>query len=142
MRRIVIAATLSSALLFAACGGGEAATTTAAAPEAPGVTLVSPRQAADVVAAAPDGLVVLDVRTAKEWEQFRLADSILVDIYEDDFADRIAELERNVPYVLYCNSGNRSAAASSLMRDLGFGEVYEIDGGIQAWLADGLPTIP
>lgn len=145
MRRIAIA-TLFAALLFAACGDDDAARSTTVAGTATetdvGVTLVSPAEAAAVVADSPDGLVVLDVRTPAEWEDFRLGDSILVDFYEPDFADRIAALDRNAPYVMYCRSGNRSATAARLMRDLGFTEVYEIAGGIQAWREAGLPTVP
>ena len=58
-----------------------------------------------------------------------------------DAADRIGELDRDLPYVLYCNSGNRSADAAQLMTDLGFSEVYEVDGGIQGWLGAGLPVV-
>lgn len=106
-----------------------------------GVQRVSPSQADAVIAADPDGLVVLDIRTPEEFDRVRLADAALIDFYEPDFAERVAELDRDVPYVLYCNSGNRTASAAQLMRDLGFAEVYEVDGGIQGWLAAGLPAV-
>ncbi|MCB0997352.1 MAG: redoxin domain-containing protein [Acidimicrobiales bacterium] len=113
----------------------------AAATDEPGVQLVSPEDAAAVIEAAPAGLVVLDIRTPEEYDEVHLADATLVDFYEDDFADRIGELDRDLPYVLYCNSGNRSADAAQLMRDLEFSEVYEVDGGIQGWLGAGLPVV-
>ena len=42
---------------------------------------------------------------------------------------------------MYCRSGNRSAGAREIMRDLGFEEVYEIDGGIADWVQAGLPIV-
>ena len=38
---------------------------------------------------------------------------------------------------MYCNSGNRSSNALPLMDSIGFDEVYELDGGIQAWYSSG-----
>ena len=48
-------------------------------------------------------------------------------------------LDLDVPYVMYCNSGNRSGNTLPLMDSIGFAEVYELDGGIQAWFSAGQP---
>jgi rhodanese-related sulfurtransferase len=40
---------------------------------------------------------------------------------------------------MYCNSGNRSANALPLMDQIGFKQVYEMEGGIVAWYQAGLP---
>ncbi len=61
----------------------------------------------------------------------------MIDFYRDDFADQLAELDKDVPYVVYCRSGNRSGQATSLMADLGFTDVAEVDGGIVAWANSG-----
>jgi rhodanese-related sulfurtransferase len=113
-----------------------------AAAEAPAAAtggLVDVSTAADILADAPDDLVVLDVRTPEEFAEGHVADSTLIDIYEADFADRIAALDPDVPYVVICRSGNRSSQAVALMRDLGFSDVTDVDGGILAWNAAGLP---
>ena len=52
----------------------------------------------------------------------------------------IPEVDPDVPYVLYCRSGNRSGQTLSLMDQLGFTDVVEVGGGIQAWEAAGLPV--
>jgi rhodanese-related sulfurtransferase len=85
------------------------------------------------------GLVVLDIRTPEEFNEARLADAIMVDFYADDFADQLDALDKDVPYVMYCRSGNRSSEAVTTMKDLGFVEVYEIDGGIVNWSERGYP---
>ncbi len=103
------------------------------------IELVSPAEAAQVIADDPAGLVVLDIRTPEEFAQARLADAALVDFYEDDFAAQLDTLDKDVPYVMYCNSGNRSSEAVDTMEDLGFVEVYAIDGGIVNWYDQGYP---
>ncbi len=130
MRRVLLLLAVVG-LVVSACGG---ATGTAGK-----VDLVTPAAASDVIAQAPEGLVVLDIRTPEEFTAGALPNAINLDFYAADFGDRLAELDPSVPYVMYCNSGNRSATAARMMEDLGFAEVYEIDGGIQAWARAGGP---
>jgi phage shock protein E len=103
------------------------------------IELVSPTDAAQVIADDPAGLVVLDIRTPQEFNEARLADAVMVDFYAEDFAAQLGTLDKDVPYVMYCNSGNRSSEAVKTMKDLGFVEVYEIDGGIVNWYEQDFP---
>ena len=103
------------------------------------IELVSPTEAAQVIADDPAGLVVLDIRTPQEFNEARLADAVMVDFYAEDFAAQLETLDKDVPYVMYCRTGNRSSDAVKTMKDLGFVEVYEIDGGIVNWYDQGLP---
>lgn len=113
------------------------------AAEATGLRTVSAVDGATLAADPPEGLVVLDIRTPAEFASGHLAHATMIDFYQADFADRLAQLDPNAPYLLYCNSGNRSAEALTMMSGLGFTDVTEIDGGIQAWLTNGLAvTIP
>ncbi len=105
------------------------------------IELVSPADAAQVIADDPAGLVVLDIRTPEEFNEARLADAIMVDFYADDFADQLDTLDKDVPYVMYCRTGNRSSDAVKTMKSLGFTEVYEIDGGIVNWYEQGYPVV-
>ena len=105
------------------------------------IELVSPEQAAEVIEDAPAGLVVLDIRTPEEYNEVRLDGAINVDYYATDFADQLDTLDKNNPYVMYCRSGNRSSDAVETMKDLGFTEVYEIDGGIVNWYESGFPVV-
>jgi rhodanese-related sulfurtransferase len=120
---------LLAAALLTACGS---ATDTIS-------ELVPPTEAAEVVAEQSD-VVVLDVRTPEEFADARIAGAINVDYYAADFRDQLDELDKEATYVLYCRSGNRSEDANRIMRDLGFAEVYEVDGGIVAWNGAGLPV--
>lgn len=107
---------------------------------APGVRVVSPADAAELLEADPERGVI-DVRTPAEFAEGHLEGAELIDVNDADFEQRIAELDHDQPYVLYCRSGNRSAAARQVMSDLGFGDVADVQGGIVAWAAEGLPVV-
>ena len=157
MRRTPVVALVAMALLVA-CGSDDSADDAAPAPETvgsvgdasvdvssddvtAGAVVVSPEEAAATIEAAPDGLVILDVRTPEEFAEARIEGATLLDFYRADFAERLAELDRDVPYVLYCRSGSRSDQAFALMRELGFTSVQDVDGGIVGWMDAGLPVV-
>mgnify|MGYP001827116529 CR=1 FL=1 len=122
---------LALLILVTACSSGSDTAT---------IELVSPEQAADVIGEDPAGLVVLDIRTPEEYAEARIADAINVDFYAPDFADQLDVLDKSDPYVMYCRTGNRSSEAIETMKELGFEEVYEIDGGIVSWYDSGYPV--
>jgi rhodanese-related sulfurtransferase len=128
--RSLLALILALSVLVTACSSST---------DTQSIQLVSPADAAQVIADDPAGLVILDIRTLDEFDEARLADAIMVDFYAADFADQLDALDKNVPYVMYCRTGNRSSDAVKTMKDLGFVEVYEIDGGIVNWFEQGYP---
>ena len=69
---------------------------------------------------------MLDVRTPEEFAEGHVEGATLIDFYEPDFAERIAALDRDATYVVYCRSGNRSATAATRMRAEG---LDVLDGG-------------
>jgi rhodanese-related sulfurtransferase len=81
--------------------------------------------------------VVLDVRTEQEYAEGHLKGAELIDLQAADFPQRIAELDKDATYAVYCRTGRRSAAAVQLMQQSGFTEVSDLDGGITAWAAQG-----
>ncbi len=102
---------------------------------------ISPQQASAVMAAPPADLVVLDVRTPEEYAEGHLDGAVLVDFYDADFADQLGQLDPEVPYLVYCRSGNRSGQTLTLMEQLGFSSASDVDGGIVAWQDAGLPVV-
>jgi phage shock protein E len=143
----VFAAAFSAALIVAACGGGSnggsSGTTTPPSQSVPaaGITLVSADQASATIATPPEDLVILDVRTPEEFAEGHIAGAVMINFYEADFADQLAGLDPDVPYVLYCRSGNRSGQTTAIMDELGFTSVQDVDGGAIAWGSAGLPLI-
>jgi rhodanese-related sulfurtransferase len=151
----VLAAALTASLTLAACGGSDDATATTEAPvaaveqstpdqptnAASGIQVVSATDAAATIDTAPADLVILDVRTPEEFAEGHIDGATMLDFYEPTFAEQLATLDPDVPYVLYCRSGNRSGQARSMMAELGFTTVDDIDGGILAWQSAGLPVV-
>jgi phage shock protein E len=86
-----------------------------------------------------DDLTIIDVRTPEEHAAGHVAGTELYDIQAPDFADRIAALDPEGAYLVYCRTGNRSAVAVQAMADLGFVEVYDA-GGFDDLAAAGAPT--
>lgn len=148
--RSLLPLTLVFLMLAGACGSDTSepaaggAQTDAADPveSSTGIRLVSPEAGAAILDESPPDLVVLDVRTPEEFADGHLADATMLDFYADDFADRLAELDPEVPYLIYCRSGNRSGQTRALMEDLGFTDVADVDGGILAWSDAGLMVTP
>jgi len=84
-------------------------------------------------------LEILDVRTVQEFAQGHLKGAINVPL--SDLPSRTGELEKNRLILVYCQSGNRSAQASSILVKAGFTDVYNMEGGIMAWTNSGYPTV-
>jgi rhodanese-related sulfurtransferase len=97
---------------------------------------VSPEELAEELddqspASAP--LFILDVRTPREWNETRIEGSVNIPL--NHLRTRIAEVPRNRLVIVHCASGYRSANAASLLRRHGFGDLADLAGGINAWLA-------
>jgi rhodanese-related sulfurtransferase len=151
--RHVLAAGVAALALgapLAACGGDDdaapvlaaeqpAAETPAASAEAPAYGLVTPQQAAEL--ATKDGITVIDVRTQEEYDEGHIDGATVIDFYAPDFADQVAQLDPEGEYLVYCRSGNRSGQAVAIMQQAGIDNIYDMDGGIVAYSAAGLPLV-
>jgi rhodanese-related sulfurtransferase len=105
-----------------------------------GIATVSVENAAAIAASPPADLVVLDVRTPEEFAAGHLDGAVQVDFYDEDFTEQLAALDPDVPYLVYCQSGNRSGQTLGIMDELGFSSAVDVDGGIVAWQGAGLPV--
>ena len=76
---------------------------------------------------------VIDVRTPEEYALGYIEGAILIDYKASDFQASISALNRNVTYLIYCRSGNRSGKASKVMDSLGFKNIYDLKGGYMNW---------
>jgi phage shock protein E len=85
--------------------------------------------------------VLLDVRTPQEMSQGFIEGAENVDFKSDDFRKKIAALDKNKTYFVYCASGIRSGKASLTMVEMGFKSVYTLRGGLNAWKEENLPLV-
>ncbi|MDX1284412.1 MAG: rhodanese-like domain-containing protein [Draconibacterium sp.] len=84
--------------------------------------------------------VILDVRTYGEWVGDHLEGSINRSTRDSDFEQQLDKLPKHKTFLIHCKSGGRSASAFAKMQNLGFAEVYEMKGGINAWKSRGYST--
>jgi rhodanese-related sulfurtransferase len=78
-----------------------------------------------------DGVRLVDVRTAGEFEMGHIPGALNVPVSE--LAAAAASWDTAEPVALYCATGSRSAEAASTLRSLGFETVYDLGGGIAVW---------
>src|SRR5438094_2247084 len=83
---------------------------------------------------------LIDVREPFEFEIARINGAKLIPLGE--IAERADELQREQPVVVHCHSGRRSAQAVRLLQQRGFANVYNLEGGIDAWSDLIDPSVP
>lgn len=86
-------------------------------------------------------VMVLDVRTPKEFKAGHLAGARAINFYDADFKDQVAGLDKTKTYIVFCAVGGRSAKACSIMAELGFQDVRNVEGGMKAWEKAGKKTV-
>jgi hydroxyacylglutathione hydrolase len=89
--------------------------------------------------AAPSHPVLVDVRTAREWGEAHVDGSLNLPLSQ--LSERLVELPRDRPLIVYCASGYRSSIATSLLRREGLPDVANLVGGLGAWDSARLPTV-
>ena len=74
-------------------------------------------------------VTVIDVRSAEEYAEGHLANSININVESDLFSAQIANLDKEKEYALYCRSGRRSTIAAYKMASLGFKAITNFNQG-------------
>jgi molybdopterin/thiamine biosynthesis adenylyltransferase/rhodanese-related sulfurtransferase len=83
---------------------------------------------------------LIDVREPFEYEIARIDGAKLIPLGE--ITERVDELQRDRPIVVHCHSGQRSAQAVRLLQQRDFADVYNLEGGIDAWSDQIDPSVP
>ncbi len=86
-----------------------------------------------------DGAQLFDVRAEHEWETGRIAGAAHLPLTE--LADRVGEVDKEHPVILYCRGGNRSTMATDALVAAGF-DAAKLSEGIVGWAEAGLPLEP
>lgn len=76
---------------------------------------------------------LVDVRTAREFNEGHIKKAKNIDFYSREFISEINKLKKNQPVYLYCRSGARSRHAANKMDKMDFVEVYDLKGGYVNW---------
>ncbi|UJA19535.1 rhodanese-like domain-containing protein [Thermoleophilia bacterium SCSIO 60948] len=100
-------------------------------------TDVGPEQARELVESGE--ALIVDVRQPEEWDAGRIPGSTHIEMNE--LSGRAGELPSERTVIFACKSGSRSSLAVQAFREAGY-DARNLDGGITAWAADGLPLEP
>ena len=98
---------------------------------------LSPARVAELLR---DGAQLVDVREPYERDAGRIpGDSAHIEL--DRLTAEAGSIDRERTVVFYCRSGSRSALAAEAFSAAGY-DAHNLDGGLKAWVADGLPIEP
>jgi thioredoxin len=113
-------------LLFLSCQGQTS----------PAVKTIDVKTFADKLNSTPNPQL-LDVRTPAEFSGEHIDNAVNVNWNADDFVSKANQYDKAKPIFVYCKVGGRSAQAANKLVELGFKEVYNLDGGMMKWNASG-----
>ncbi len=80
-----------------------------------------------------ENVVLVDVRTPREFNEGHLDNALSIDWLGDDFDEKFGEIGKDETIYLYCKMGGRSASATRFLDSLGFQNVYNLEGGYDAY---------
>ena len=83
-------------------------------------------------------LQLLDVRSRDEWNKGHIPNASHV--FLGELRANLGELDQSKPTAVYCDSGYRASIATSILKQAGFGSVYNVPGSWQAWKKAGFPV--
>ena len=86
-------------------------------------------------------LQLLDVRTPKEFGAGHVDQAKNINYYDLSFRSQVSKLDKAKPIYVYCQSGIRSAKATSILKSMGFKEIYDMQGGFGNWKKLGLTVV-
>jgi rhodanese-related sulfurtransferase len=90
---------------------------------------------------ADPNLCLIDVREVYEWQTGHIEGASLIP--KEELTTRIESKisDRDHPIYLHCKGGVRSLYAAQCLMDMGFKNVYSVNGGILEWEGQGYPVV-
>ena len=85
-------------------------------------------------------VIVLDIRTPREYQGGHLKNAKNIDFFEDNFGAEIGKLDKKKAYLVHCASGGRSGRSMAQFKELGFTTIYHLADGYKGWVKANLPV--
>lgn len=134
-RRYFVLIALLLVSLLTGCGG-------AATPNASAIDVSKLPSTVDVATVKAlqgrDDVVVLDVREPSEYAAGHIPNVTLIPMGQ--VPNRLSEIPKDKTVILTCRSGNRSGQVADFLRQQGYSNVHNMEGGILAWQQAGYPV--
>lgn len=99
-------------------------------PKESSATLVTSQEMKELMVL--DSVQLIDVRSLEAFREGHLKGAQNL-VYDDEFVYKISQLDKNKPVAVYCRTGRRSEKCSSILRDAGFKQIYQLKGGLTQW---------
>jgi len=105
--------------------------------------VLSPLDAQKLIEANKDDqkFIIIDLRSKNEFDESHIEGAMLVHYYATNFKRIISGLDIDSKILLYCQKGRQSPLALRALEKMRFSDVYILDGGFDAWVNAGLPTV-
>ncbi|XLQ20019.1 MAG: rhodanese-like domain-containing protein [Candidatus Moraniibacteriota bacterium] len=100
--------------------------------------VITPQELNEKLKNKKGNLICIDVRTEAEHDAERIPNTINIPV--DQLKNHSTELKKYDEIYLHCASGSRSQMACNILTDCGFDNHYSVEGGINAWKTEKLPT--
>lgn len=107
------------------------------APAAAG-TVVTPDEVAKLI--AEKKATILDIRTPEEFGEGHIAGAVNIDFMDDNFAKKIAALDKSKTYIVHCAGGGRSGRSLPTLEKEGLKSVLHLQQGFKGWKSAGKPV--
>ena len=105
---------------------------------APVGNVVTPEEVAKLI--AEKKATILDIRTPDEFAAGHIPGAVNIDFLAEDFAKKLAALDKAKTYVVHCGGGNRSGKALPTFEQQGLKSVLHLQSGFKGWQAAGKPV--
>ena len=86
--------------------------------------------------------MLIDVREPGEFEIVRIPGSVLIPKQEFLNGSALEKLPQDIPIILHCKSGVRSAECLAVLKQAGFADATHVAGGVVAWVKQINPSLP
>ncbi len=83
---------------------------------------------------------LVDVRTPKEVAGGQIKGAVHINLFDEDFEEKVGKLDKDKPIAFYCAVGARSLKAANISTGLGFTQVYNLQQGYTGWLKEERPV--
>lgn len=138
MKRLFYGFVLLMLFVIAACGGQTAPSSSRAVPvDLKNLSPMVDAQTANTLRTRAD-VLLLDVREKWEYDQGHIPGITLLPMAE--VPNRLSEIPHDKTVIVACHSGNRSSQVVAFLRQQGFTNIHDLQGGIAAWEKAGLPV--
>ena len=81
--------------------------------------------------------ILIDVRTAEEYQSGHIQDAVNFDFYSESFQNDILNLDKSSSIILYCRTQNRSTKTANYLKENGYKQITVLVGGIISWVKNG-----